>query len=191
MPDGNTILSVAKAMELLTVLSKAGQPLTLKELSERCGFPKSTVFGLLTTMREYDVISQTPDGEYTLGLRLFDFGCQVEQSWDISSVARPYMEHLAQRTGASVVLSICESGSVITLDQVQPRSNLHVVSNVGARLPIYCILAGQGLPRAYEGSGRAEASAAADVCLLYAAHHHGHPDASAEAFRMPGSRLRD
>ena len=48
------------------------------------------------------------------------------------------MEHLAQRTGASVVLSICESGSVITLDQVQPRSNLHVVSNVGARLPIYC-----------------------------------------------------
>ena len=37
----------------------------------------------------------------------------------------------------------------------------------------------------------AGASAAADVCLLYAAHHHGHPDASAEAFRMPGSRLRD
>ena len=27
----------------------------------------------------------------------------------------------------------------------------------------------------------AGASAAADVCLLYAAHHHGHPDASAEA----------
>ena len=143
MPDGNTILSVAKAMELLTVLSKAGQPLTLKELSERCGFPKSTVFGLLTTMREYDVISQTPDGQYTLGLRLFEFGCQVEQSWDISSVARPYMEHLAQRTGASVVLSICESGSVITLDQVQPRSNLHVVSNVGARLPIYCTSQGK------------------------------------------------
>ena len=70
MPDGNTILSVAKAKQLLTVLSKAGQPLTLKELRERCGFPKSTVFGLLTTMREYDVISQTPDGKYTLGLRL-------------------------------------------------------------------------------------------------------------------------
>lgn len=52
MPDGNTILSVAKAMELLTALSKAGQPLTLKALSERCVFPKSTVFGLLTTMRE-------------------------------------------------------------------------------------------------------------------------------------------
>ena len=77
------------------------------------------------------------------GCGFFEFGCQVEQSWDISSVARPYMEHLAQRTGASVVLSICESGSVITLDQVQPRSNLHVVSNVGARLPIYCTSQGK------------------------------------------------
>ena len=35
------------------------------------------------------------------------------------------------------------SGSVITLDQVQPRSNLHVVSNVGARLPIYCTSQGK------------------------------------------------
>ena len=143
MSDGNTILSVAKAMELLNALSEASQPQTLKELSARCGFPKSTVFGLLTTMRDYDVISQTPDGKYTLGLRLFEFGCQVEQSWDISSVARPYMEHLAQHTGASVVLSICESGSVITLDQVQPRSNLHIVSNVGARLPVYCTSQGK------------------------------------------------
>lgn len=69
MSDGNTILSVAKAMELLGVLGRAQGALTLKELSERCGFPKSTVFGLLTTMREYDVISQTPDGKYALGYR--------------------------------------------------------------------------------------------------------------------------
>ena len=143
MANGNTILSVAKAMELLQALSRAGRPLTLKDLSEGCSFPKSTVFGLLTTMREYDVISQTPDGKYTLGLRLFEYGCQVGKSWDISVVARPYMEHLAQKTGASVMLSICEGGSVITLDQVQSRDNLRIVSDVGARLPIYCTSQGK------------------------------------------------
>ena len=143
MADGNTILSVAKAMELLQALSKAGRPQTLKELSALCAFPKSTVFGLLTTMREYDVISQTPDGKYTLGLRLFEFGCQVEKSWDISNVAKPYMEHLAHQTGASVMLSICQSGSVITLDQVQPRGNLSIVSDAGTRLPIYCTSQGK------------------------------------------------
>ena len=143
MPDGNTILSVSKAMELLQLLSAGGRPMTLKEIAQQAGFPKSTVFGLLTTMRKYDVVSQTPDGKYTLGLRLFEFGCQVEKSWDISSVAKPYMEHLAQKTGASVMLSICQNESVITLDQVQPRNNLRIVSDVGSRLPVYCTSQGK------------------------------------------------
>ena len=143
MVDGNIILSVAKAMELLQALSRAEKPLTLTELTECSGYPKSTVFGLLTTMRAYDVITQTPEGKYALGLRLFEYGRQVERKWDISRVARPYMEHLSQRTGASVMLSICEGGSVITLDQVEARDKLRIVSDAGARLPIYCTSQGK------------------------------------------------
>lgn len=143
MVDGSIILSVAKAMELLQSLSQAGRPLSLTELTERCGYPKSTVFGLLTTMRAYDVITQMPDGKYALGLRLFEYGRQVERTWDISLVARPYMEHLSQSTGASVMLSICEGGSVITLDQVEARDKLRIVSDAGARLPIYCTSQGK------------------------------------------------
>ena len=132
MVDGNIILSVAKAMELLQALSRAEKPLTLAELTECSGYPKSTVFGLLTTMRAYDVITQTPEGKYALGLRLFEYGRQVERKWDIS-----------QRTGASVMLSICEGGSVITLDQVEARDKLRIVSDAGARLPIYCTSQGK------------------------------------------------
>lgn len=143
MADGTTILSVAKAMEILQELSREGRALSLTELASRCGYPKSTVFGLLGTMREYDVVSQTPEGKYTLGLRLFEYGRQVERSWDISQVARPYMEHLSQRTGASVMLSIRQGDSVITLDQVEARDSLRIVSDTGARLPIYCTSQGK------------------------------------------------
>ena len=104
MQDGNIILSVSKAMELLQLLSQAGRPMSLTELSARSGYPKSTTFGLLTTMRAHDVVTQTPDGSYALGLRLFEYGRQVERSWDISQVARPYMEHLSHQCGASVML---------------------------------------------------------------------------------------
>jgi hypothetical protein len=155
MPNGNTILSVAKAMQLLQLLSVSGRPLTLKEIAEQAELPKSTAFGLLTTMREYDVISQGTDGKYGLGLRLFEYGCQIGRSWDISAAAKPYMEHLAADTGASVMLSICEGGSVITLDQVQARDKLRIVSDVGARLPIYCTSQGKvflALPMAYIGN---------------------------------------
>lgn len=130
MPDGNTIQSVAKAMELLQLLSAAGRSLTLKEVTEQSGLPKSTVFGLLTTMREYDVIAQTPEGRYTLGMRLFEYGCQIGRSWDVSRVAKPYMEHLAAQCGMSVMLCVREDGDVITLDQVEARDKLRIVSDV-------------------------------------------------------------
>lgn len=143
MVDGNIILSVAKAMELLQLMSRAGKPLLLKELAALCGYPKSTVFGLLTTMRTYDVVTQTPDGRYALGMRLFEYGRQVERSWDISLVARPYMEHLCRETGASVMLSVYEGGSVITLDQVESREGLRIVSDIGSRLPVFCTSQGK------------------------------------------------
>lgn len=130
-------------MQLLQLLSVSGRPLSLKEIAEQAELPKSTAFGLLTTMREYDVISQGTDGKYGLGLRLFEYGCQIGRSWDISAAAKPYMEHLAADTGASVMLSICEGGSVITLDQVEARDKLRIVSDAGARLPIYCTSQGK------------------------------------------------
>lgn len=154
MTDGNTILSVAKAMELLQVLAEAAEPLPLTVISERAAMPKSTVFGLLTTMRNYDVIAQRPDGKYTLGLRLFEYGCQVSRAWDIAEIARPFMEHLAIQVSASVMLSICEGSHVITLDQVEGREKLRVISDVGARLPIYCTSQGKVFPAAMQESER-------------------------------------
>ena len=191
MMDGNIILSVAKAMEVLQILSQAESPLSLKELATRCGYPKSTVFGLLTTMRAYDVAAQTPDGKYTLGLRLFEYGRQVERSWDISLVARPYMEHLCQRTGASVMLSVCEGGSVITLDQVETRDNLRVVSDIGSRLPIYCTSQGKVFLAWNENAMR-------QVCrgepVAYTPHTHTTPEqiqADVAATRERGYAIED
>lgn len=143
MPDGNTIHSVAKAMELLQLLNTVGEPMTLTAISARSGLPKSTVFGLLTTMRDYDVVTQRSDGRYALGLRLFEYGCRVSSSWNGSAVARPYMEHLAAEVNASAMLSICENGHVVTLDQVEGRGDLRIVSNLGAPLPIYCTSQGK------------------------------------------------
>ena len=69
MMDGNMIVSVAKAMELLQLLNQTAKPMPLTELVQKSGYPKSTVFGLLATMRAYDVVTQTADGKYALGLR--------------------------------------------------------------------------------------------------------------------------
>lgn len=85
--EGKTIHSVAKAIRLLDLLTAAGQPASLTELYQKTGWPKSTIHGLLSTMRESGLIEQTPNGRYWLGIRLFEYGCAVSNSWDIGAIA--------------------------------------------------------------------------------------------------------
>ena len=141
--ESKLVLSVVKALHLLDILSDIRSPLSLAELSERSGWPKSTVYGLLSSMRESSVVEQLPDGRYFLGVRLFEYGCTVSGSWSISEIARPYLQHLAAQTGESVFLSVLNRSEVITIDQVQSRAGLRVVSEVGTRLPIHCTSQGK------------------------------------------------
>ena len=92
--EGKTIHSVAKAIRLLDLLTAAGQPASLTELYQKTGWPKSTIHGLLSTMRESGLIEQTPNGRYWLGIRLFEYGCAVSNSWDIGAIARPHMQNI-------------------------------------------------------------------------------------------------
>lgn len=141
--ESKLVLSVVKAFRLLDILSEGKVPLSLAELSERSGWPKSTVYGLLSSMRESSVVEQQPDGRYFLGVRLFEYGCAVSGCWIISELARPFLQHLSAKTGESVFLSILNQNEAITIDQVQSRAGLRVVSEVGTRLPLHCTSQGK------------------------------------------------
>ncbi|MBQ0038622.1 MAG: IclR family transcriptional regulator [Clostridiales bacterium] len=137
------ILSVEKSIILLDTLMQAHRPLTLAELSQQTGCPKSTVYGLLSTMREHDLIEQDADGRYRLGLHLFEYGCAVSSSWNIAQLARPYLVELSHAAGDSAFLAVYHRGSAITLDQAEGHDGLRVVSSAGSRMPIYCTSQGK------------------------------------------------
>lgn len=141
--ENGPVQSVAKALRLLDLLMEAHQPLTQAALSEQTGWPKSTIHGLLSTMRESAVVDQQSDGRYCLGVRLFEYGCAVGASWSVSDLARPHLQHLASVTGQSVFLSMLNRSEVITIEQVQSRVGLRVVSEVGTRLPLHCTSQGK------------------------------------------------
>ena len=141
--EGRTILSVSKAIHLLDVLSEHGCPATLTELYQLTGWPKSTIHGLLSTMRDGGLIEQTANGRYWLGIRLFEYGCAVSNSWDINTIARPHMQRICTALGESVFLSVFDRAAVVTLAEEESHASLRVVSEVGARLPIHCTSQGK------------------------------------------------
>ena len=141
--EKNQVHSVAKAMELIEALLRRRAPMTLAELSAAAGYPKSTIHGLLATLREYGMVAQNADGRYALGLRLFECGCAVSAQWDVSKVARPYLEQLADRAGGSAFLSLLEGEHVISIDQCTGGAGVQVVPEVGSRLPLHATAQGK------------------------------------------------
>lgn len=141
--EGKTIHSVEKAIRILDVLAAEKKPIALTELYRQLGWPKSTIHGLLSTMRASGLIEQGDDGRYWLGLRLFEYGCAVSNAWDIAAIARPFMQQVSASLHESVFLSVLDRAAVVTLAEVESPDCLRVVSEVGARLPIHCTSQGK------------------------------------------------
>ena len=131
------VKSLIKALELVDILSRNQAPMTLQELHQTSGYPKSTIYSLLSTLRTYGCIRQEADGRYYLGTKLFQWGCGVYASWDIARLARPYLERLAQATGATALLSRVEGSSITVIDQCVNSSGIRVASEIGSHVSLH------------------------------------------------------
>ncbi|MBQ3548953.1 MAG: IclR family transcriptional regulator [Oscillospiraceae bacterium] len=187
----HTVQSVDKAITLLEILLQNGAPMTLADLSQRSGFPKSTTHALLSTMRRRSMITQRSDGRYYLGLRLFECGCAVAAEWDISRVARPYLENLAAATGASTFLSVIDGSTVMNIEHCAGSDGLHVVSEAGHRLPLHATSQGKLLLSAFSDG---EVLRRAGTMPIFTPHTIGNSEtllAAMERIRREGYAVED
>lgn len=146
------VKSLIKALELVDILSRNQAPMTLQELHQASGYPKSTIYSLLSTLRTFDCIRQEADGRYYLGTKLFQWGCGVSASWDITRLARPYLERLAQATGATALLSRVEGSSITVIDQCVSGTGIRVASEIGSHLSLHATSQGKLLLASFSDS---------------------------------------
>jgi DNA-binding IclR family transcriptional regulator len=140
------VQSVARALEILEALARENRELTLTEIAEKMGWPKSTVHGLLATLRDYRFVEQSAQsGRYHLGVRLFEFGHIVANSWDIRAVALPQMQRLNQEYGEMIQLATEDGGEVLYIEKLDSKHFMRIVSEEGSRLPMHCSALGKAL----------------------------------------------
>lgn len=133
------VQSVDRALQLLEILASENRELSLTELSQLAKRPKSTVHGLLSSLREYQFVDQSPDtGRYRLGIRLFELGSMVARSWDVRAVAQPVMQQLNRQLGEMVQLAVEDNGEVLYLEKIDSTHMMRIVSETGSRLPMHC-----------------------------------------------------
>ncbi|MBC7325270.1 MAG: IclR family transcriptional regulator [Moorella sp. (in: Bacteria)] len=145
-PHTSQIRSVAKALMILDLLASHQGEMSLGEIARELDLPKSTLHGLLSTMRDFGYLEQSPfDGRYRLGVRLFEIGNIVANNWDVRKVAAPHIQKLVEAMEETVHLVVLDKGEVLYIDKRESRQSLRIVSQVGMRLPAHCTGVGKVL----------------------------------------------
>jgi DNA-binding IclR family transcriptional regulator len=135
-----------RANAVLEILASSQDGVTLTELSNRTGVPKSSLFRILVTLEHYRYIEQDYESrKFNLGLKLWELGSAKLDRTDLSAVAMKHMKQLSHDTHESVFLGVLDHGEVIYLHRVDSPAMVKVVTKLGRRAPAYCTATGQAM----------------------------------------------
>jgi DNA-binding IclR family transcriptional regulator len=128
-----TIHVLAKALDLLDVLSRHGS-LSLTELCQELGQPKSSVFRYLVTLEEHGYVRRSPNTEeFSLGIKLIELGRAVTTQFTVHEAAAPFMRRLQETFRETVNLAILEAGKVVYLEILEGTQSIRMAARPGQR----------------------------------------------------------
>jgi DNA-binding IclR family transcriptional regulator len=126
---------IARAAAILRVLGENQGGMSLGQIAERVGLPRSTVQRIAGALQsERLVISDASGGGLKLGPAI---GSLAEAArYNIVEQCRLILTELTQRTGETADLSVLRGAGMIFLDQVPGTHRLRTVSSVGEVFPL-------------------------------------------------------
>lgn len=133
-PASRQVESVTRAVAILDALAAARADVGTNELGRMTGINLSTVSRILATLTAAGLVDHVRStGRYHLGVGLIRLANAARDGLDIRSLARPYLEELAELTGETVTLSTPGRHEAVTVDFAQSKSRMSVrsVAEVG------------------------------------------------------------
>lgn len=139
---------IEKTLAILECMIDWPYGITLRELSGIVGINKSTVYRILTTLKDHGYVSQNPiNSEYKLDYKFLNFN-KVFDNVDIRRFALPHMQILADELSLSVNLNIlddCESLCIEKVTPKKPDSGISIQAGLGYRAPLHATANGKAL----------------------------------------------
>jgi IclR family transcriptional regulator, KDG regulon repressor len=145
-PDRYSIRAIDRAFRILDCFSLNQNELTLGELVERSGLPKTTVFRILQSVERHRGIAFNPvTNRYALGIKFFELGGIVFSTLKFRGVAAPFLDRLALKGERTVLAAMLEGGELLYIDHREMTASLRITSQIGKRKPPHYGMLGKTL----------------------------------------------
>jgi len=138
MEKGYVAPSVKKAFVILKAISLSREGMGVSEIARDLKIAKSTVHGITSALEELGAIVRDPSTKsYRVGPTLLELGRLAYSQIDLKDIARPFMEDLMEKTGASVFLGVLNVERVTIMDIVESRNDLKITAPRGTTIPLF------------------------------------------------------
>lgn len=132
------VQSIDRAVAILECFSENKRELKLSEIANRLDLNKSTVHGLLNTLKYHGFIDQDEiTQKYRLGIRFMVYGDLVINSIDITNIAYPVIERVCEKIEETVHIAMMDGTDVVYIEKKECNKSVKTSTKIGVRVPAY------------------------------------------------------
>jgi len=133
---GQGARTLDRGLMVLETLASSGRRLGVTELSQVCGFDKSTVYRLLTTLVRRGYAQHDPNTrQYSLGLKILELHDALQDSLALQDTVRPFLARLVKETGETSHLAVLSGNEIVFIDWINTEQVVGVRTQIGRREP--------------------------------------------------------
>jgi IclR family transcriptional regulator, acetate operon repressor len=133
-----------RAFDVLGAFAGGPSRLTLSELVDHTGLPKTTAHRVAVELVELGALERR-DGRYALGPRLFELGQLVSHHRRLRDAALPYMQDLYGLTQETVQLAVLDKFDVLYVEIIHGHRRATSPASRGGRMPFHCTGLGKAI----------------------------------------------
>lgn len=134
-----------KSFAIIELVASAGQPFGINDVVKKLKLNKSTVFNIMHTLADLNVLDRGPDGLFRLGTRLYVLGAAAAKASGLIQTVHPYLIEINRRTRLSAFLGLRSGRHAIIIDKVDTAIDIKVSSEIGMRLSLFAGAGGKAL----------------------------------------------
>jgi DNA-binding IclR family transcriptional regulator len=128
--------ALEKGLDILEMLSRQQQPLSLTRLAAELGRSKSEIFRMIMVLLERGYLARDPDSDtLTLTDRLFTLGLRTPRARDLVSATMPVINALAEATEHSLHLMVLYQGQTVVIGAASGGSEISFRLKLGFHRP--------------------------------------------------------
>lgn len=131
--------TIQRGLDCLFALARSDDPLSVAEIAGVVDLPESTVYRLLRPLEQRGLVERTDQGKRVLGLRVLELCKSLRRSHrlNISEVAKPMMQKLADATQETVILTKVTGLEAICVENIESAQPVRLSFDKGRVHPIH------------------------------------------------------